>query len=290
MLHTAYFFMDHRLLPTAHFFNDYLIPITAHFSLNCRMNLFFRESGQGRPMVILHGLFGSSDNWFTLAKTFSQHFKVYLVDQRNHGQSPHSEQFNYKLLSEDLEFFLRSNAITEPIIIGHSMGGKAAMNLAVKRPDLIKELIVVDIVPKPYPIHHDHILDGLNAIHLEKLSSRTEADQILSEFIKEGDVRQFLLKNLSRKPDGGFEWKINLKAIGNHIAEMGEGMQYSGKFEKPALFIKGTRSNYYSDGDEESIKAIFSKAMFATLDTGHWVQAEKPVEFANTVMHFLSKR
>lgn len=253
------------------------------------MNLFFRESGQGRPMVILHGLFGSSDNWFTLAKTFSQQFKVYLVDQRNHGQSPHSEEFNYKLLAEDLENFLISNTIAEPVIIGHSMGGKAAMNLAVKRPDLIKDLIVVDIVPKPYPIHHDHILEGLNAIHLEKLSSRTEADQILSEFVKETDVRQFLLKNLSRKSDGGFEWKINLKAIGNHIEEIGEGMQYAGKFGKPSLFIKGARSDYYSDGDEKSIRTIFSVATFITLDTGHWVQAEKPVEFANAVMQFLNK-
>ena len=253
------------------------------------MNLFFRESGQGRPMVILHGLFGSSDNWFTLAKTFSQQFKVYLVDQRNHGQSPHSEEFNYKLLAEDLEDFLISNTIAEPIIIGHSMGGKAAMNLAVKRPDLINQLIVVDIVPKPYPIHHDHILDGLNAIHLEKLTSRTEADQILSEFVKETDVRQFLLKNLSRKSDGGFEWKINLKAIGNHIEELGDGMQYTGKFEKPSLFIKGAKSNYFTDGDENSIKAIFSNATFVTLDTGHWVQAEKPLEFANAVIQFLNK-
>lgn len=253
------------------------------------MNLFFRESGQGRPMVILHGLFGSSDNWFTLAKTFSQQFKVYLVDQRNHGQSPHSEEFNYKLLAEDLEDFLISNTIAEPIIIGHSMGGKAAMNLAVKRPDLINQLIVVDIVPKPYPIHHDHILDGMNAIHLEKLSSRTDADQILSEFVKETEVRQFLLKNLSRKSDGGFEWKINLKAIGNHIEELGDGMQYTGKFEKPSLFIKGAKSNYFTDGDENSIKAIFSNATFVTLDTGHWVQAEKPLEFANAVIQFLNK-
>ena len=252
------------------------------------MNLFFRESGQGRPMVILHGLFGSSDNWYSLAKTFSQHYKVYLVDHRNHGQSPHSDEFNYKLLAEDLEDFLISHAVVEPIVIGHSMGGKTAMNLAVKKPGIIAELIVVDIVPKSYPVHHDHILDGLNAIHLENLSSRTEADQILSGFVPEVDVRQFLLKNLSRKSEGGFEWKINLKAIDNHIEEMGEGMQYSGKFEKPALFIKGAMSNYYSTGDEELIKSIFPKAKFSTLDTGHWVQAQKPVEFANTVLNFLT--
>ena len=252
------------------------------------MNLFFRESGQGAPLVILHGLFGSSDNWFTLAKTFSRHYKVYLVDQRNHGQSPHTEDFDYRLLTEDIENFLSSNSIVDPIVIGHSMGGKTAMNLAVKRPDLISKLIVVDIVPKSYPVHHDHILDGLEAIDLNKLSSRMEADQILSKFIPESEVRQFLLKNLSRKTEGGFEWKINLKAIENHIEEIGDGMQYAGKFEKPTLFIKGAKSNYYSVGDEELIKSIFPKTTFSTLDTGHWVQAEKPQEFAQTVLSFLN--
>jgi esterase len=254
------------------------------------MNLFFRESGQGKPLVILHGLFGSSDNWFTLAKTFSLQYQVFLVDQRNHGQSPHSDEFNYKLLAEDLEEFLLQHSIIKSIIIGHSMGGKTAMNLAVKRPDLIDKLIVVDIVPKSYPVHHDHILEGLDSIDLSKLTSRVEADQILSKFIEEPDVRQFLLKNLTRKTDGGFEWKINLKAIDDHIEEIGEGMQYKGKFENPTLFVKGAKSNYYAAGDEELVKSIFPKTAFSTLDTGHWVQAEKPVEFANTVMEFLSKK
>ena len=253
------------------------------------MNLFFRESGEGRPLVILHGLFGSSDNWFTLAKTFSQHYKVYLIDQRNHGQSPHSDQFNYKILAQDLEDFLLQHAIVKPAVIGHSMGGKVAMNLAVKKPDTMDRLIVVDIVPKPYPVHHDHILEGLDAVNLNTLTSRTQADQVLSEFIPEADVRQFLLKNLTRKTAGGFEWRINLRAIDHHIEEIGEGMQYPGKFEKPTLFIKGSKSNYYSAGDEELIKTIFPKSIFATMDASHWVQAERPVEFASTVMEFLNE-
>lgn len=252
------------------------------------MNLFFREAGRGQPLIILHGLFGSSDNWFTLAKAFSEHYKVYLIDQRNHGQSPHTDDFNYKLLTEDLEEFLSSHSIVDPIVMGHSMGGKTAMNLAVKRPELISQLVVVDIVPKSYPVHHDHILEGMDAIELEKISSRIEADQILSEHIPEPEVRQFLLKNLSRKSSGGFEWKINLKAIDQHIGEIGEGMQYPGKFEKPTLFIKGARSNYYAPGDETMIKSIFPQAIFTTLDTGHWVQAEKPIEFANEVLQFLA--
>ncbi len=254
------------------------------------MNLFFRVSGQGTPLVILHGLFGSSDNWFTLAKTFSEHYKVYLVDQRNHGQSPHTEDFNYRLLTEDIENFLLANSIVNPIVIGHSMGGKVAMNLAVKRPDVIAKLVVVDIVPKTYPVHHDHILDGLEAIDLTKLASRTEADQILSKSVSESDVRQFLLKNLTRNTNGGFDWKINIRSIDHHIDEIGEGMQYHGKFDKPALFIKGSKSTYYADGDEELIKSIFTNSSFVTLETGHWVQAEKPIEFANTVMEFLTHK
>jgi esterase len=264
--------------------------LAAYYFLSCCMNLFFRESGEGKPLVILHGLFGSSDNWYTLAKTFSQQYKVYLVDQRNHGQSPHSDEFNYKLLAEDLEEFLVSHAVADPIVIGHSMGGKTAMNLAVKRPDMIDTLIVVDIVPKSYPVHHDHILDGLNAVDLKKLASRTEADQILSKFIPEIDVRQFLLKNLSRSSAGGFEWKINLAAIDTHLEEIGAGMQYPGQFEKPTLFIKGARSNYYSEGDEALISSIFPNVKFSVLDTGHWVQAEKPVEFSNAVIQFLANK
>jgi pimeloyl-ACP methyl ester carboxylesterase len=252
------------------------------------MNLFFRKSGEGKPMVILHGLFGSSDNWFSLAKVFSEFYTVYVVDQRNHGQSPHSSEFNYRLLTEDLEEFLNQHSIPKPIVIGHSMGGKTAMNLAVKNPALIDKLIVVDIAPKAYPVHHDHILEGLAAISLDRISSRNEADRILSEHVEELDVRQFLLKNLTRNEKGKFEWKINLLAIENHIEEIGEGMQYKGEFNKQALFIKGARSNYFKPDDEEVILKLFPLSTITTLDTGHWVQAEKPTEFVQTVLTFLN--
>ena len=174
-----------------------------------------------------------------------------------------------------------------PVVIGHSMGGKTAMNLAVKSPALIDKLIVVDIAPKSYPVHHDHILEGLTAIKLNQISSRNEADRILSEHVEELDVRQFLLKNLTRNDEGKFEWKINLSAIENHIEEIGEGMQYSGEFKKQTLFIKGARSNYFKPGDEELILKLFPSAIIETLDTGHWVQAEKPQEFVQTVLKFL---
>src|SRR5436190_21660078 len=147
------------------------------------MQLFYRQSGQGEPLIILHGLFGSSDNWYTLAKVFAQHYTVYTVDQRNHGQSRHSDQFDYNLLTEDLKGFIEEQSIDRPIVLGHSMGGKAAMNLAVKYPDRLRNLIVVDIVPKQYPVHHDAILDGLKAIPLAALASRADADKALSEFV-----------------------------------------------------------------------------------------------------------
>jgi pimeloyl-ACP methyl ester carboxylesterase len=253
------------------------------------MKLFYRTSGHGHPLIILHGLFGSSDNWYTLAKTFSQHYTVYLLDQRNHGQSPHSAEMNYEVLAEDIHDFIQEHKLSAPHIIGHSMGGKAAMNFAVKYPEKLGKLVVVDIVPKAYPVHHDAILDGLHAIPLATLRSRAEGDSLLVPFVPEMDVRQFLLKNLGRDAEGRFQWKINLPAIDNNIEAMGAGMIFSGKHDGPVLFIRGEKSNYYAPGDEERIKAIFPNAELVTMDTGHWVQAEKPDEFARVVLDYLNR-
>jgi esterase len=251
------------------------------------MKLFYRQSGEGEPLLILHGLFGSSDNWYTLAKTFAEHFTVYLIDQRNHGQSPHSDEFNYKLLTEDLFEFVNDHKLERVNIIGHSMGGKAAMNFAVKYPERVKKLIVVDIVPKGYPVHHDNILEGLLSIDLSNVSSRTEADELLSKYVPGLDERQFLLKNLYRSSDGGFAWRSNLNAIDNHIEEIGEGMQYEGQYTGVTLFMVGARSQYFKTGDETLMKEIFPAFKLVTLDSGHWVQAEKPKEFAETAIPFL---
>ncbi len=253
------------------------------------MKLFYRQSGQGPPLVILHGLFGSSDNWYSLAKVFADRFTVFVVDQRNHGQSPHSDDFDYKLLTEDLRYFTLEHETQQVVILGHSMGGKVAMNFAVRHPEHVRKLIVVDIVPKRYPVHHDAILEGLKAVPLNGISSRAEADQILSAFVPEPGVRQFLLKSLVRKDQGGFEWRINIDAIERNIEAMGAGMLFPGTYDGSALFIKGGRSDYYEKGDEELIKTIFPRAEFSIMETGHWVQAEKPEEFSKLVLNYLAR-
>lgn len=252
------------------------------------MKLFFRELGQGQPFIILHGLMGSSDNWLTQAKMLSNEYKLYLVDQRNHGQSPHSNDFDYKILANDLRDFIQDNAIQNPIVLGHSMGGKAAMNFAIANPTLLDRLIVVDIAPKPYPVHHDSIVEGLKAIPIDTLQTRNQADEILSQYVPEPDVRQFLLKNLSRKLEGGFSWKINLPVIDKNLELISADIQFPGTYSGQSLFIRGASSRYVKDEDRTRIKDLFPNSTLVTMDTGHWVQAEKPQEFVEIVKNFLA--
>lgn len=259
------------------------------FKSNLHMNLFFREMGEGQPLIILHGLFGSSDNWLTIGKTLSESYKVYLLDQRNHGQSPHSDEFNYSAMALDLENFISDHKIDNPIIIGHSMGGKTAMQYAVNNPHGWMKLIVVDIAPKPYPVHHDSILKGLQSLDLANLSSRNEADKLLSKYVPEIGVRQFLLKNLSRDSDG-FTWKINLPVISQNIEIIGEGLNGRLEETKPVLFINGAKSNYIKSSDIDLIESSFPGAVVDTIENaGHWVHAERTEEFMNILNAFLVK-
>jgi esterase len=253
------------------------------------MKLFFRTYGDGQPFIILHGLFGSSDNWLPQAKVLSAKYKVILIDQRNHGQSPHDNAFDYNVMVNDLLEFIEDYQIADPIILGHSMGGKTAMNFALKHPDKLQKLIVVDIAPRAYDLEHYIIVDGLKAIPINSITSRVEADKALSNYVHEGDTRQFLLKNLQRKAEGGFSWKINLPVISEKLSNVGVDLQISGVFDKPTLFVRGSRSSYIRDDDRKRIKEIFLKSALVTLDTGHWVQAEKPQEFVEVVMQWLTK-
>lgn len=252
------------------------------------MKLHFREMGEGAPLIILHGLFGSSDNWLSIGKELSSDYKVYLIDQRNHGDSPHSSSFTYTDMAADLEEFIAEHGIKDPVIMGHSMGGKTAMKFALSYPDKLQKLIVVDIAPRHYPVHHDVILQGLKAIDVDKLKTRREADTTLAEYVPELGVRQFLLKNLGRNTEGGYEWKINLPVINDQIENVGEGLQEGEQFEKPTLFINGAASGYIKDADKPMIKQIFPQSEVQTIEgAGHWVHAEKPEEFVEKVRDFL---
>ena len=252
------------------------------------MKLFYRELGKGQPIVILHGIFGSSDNWLTQARMLSSHYHVFSIDLRNHGQSPHHHEFDYTVMTGDLQEFIDSHHLKDPIVLGHSMGGKVAMNFALAHPEKLSRLIVVDISPRAYNLEHYVILDGLKAIPIQTIASRNEADEVLAGFVPEQEVRQFLLKNLQRKSEGGFTWKLNLPVIDKNLSNIGLDLRYTGKFEKPTLFIRGTKSKYVRDEDMTRVKEIFPLADLISLDTGHWVQAEKPKEFVDVVMQWLT--
>lgn len=253
------------------------------------MKLNYKELGDGgKPLIILHGLFGSSDNWMTIGRKLSEKFHVYLVDQRNHGDSPHDDVHNYEVMAEDLEEFIESNNIENPHIIGHSMGGKTAMYFAVQHPDLYDNLVVVDIAPKAYPVHHDSILEGLCSLKLDELESRGDADKKLSEYVPEKGVRQFLLKNLTRNDKKEFEWKINLPILEKNIEVVGKGLEKRLTTEKDTLFIGGKNSNYIKSEDHIAINNFFPNARIKMVEgAGHWIHAEKPEEFLSLIEDFL---
>lgn len=258
------------------------------------MELFFREykpaeqHSSAQTIVILHGLFGSSDNWLTQARLLSQlGYNVYTVDLPNHGLSPHTDTFDYPTMVDAFYVFATEKGLHDFVLIGHSMGGKTAMNVVMKYPELVSKLIVVDIAPRYYDLEHYVIVDGLNAIDVDTVTSRQEADDKLSAYVAEADVRQFLLKNLQRKPEGGFSWKINLPLISSQLKNIGVPVATTNPFDKPTLFIRGRRSAYVRDEDWIETKLIFPNASLETLETGHWVQAEKPQEFVELVDRWL---
>lgn len=254
------------------------------------MQLYHKKLGEGQPIVILHGLFGSSDNWLSIGKKLAEEYQVFLVDQRNHGRSPWNEEWNYDVMSDDLHEFILSEQIEKPIIIGHSMGGKTAMNYAVRYPDNLEKLVVVDISPRSYPIHHDYILKALLSIDLEELKGRKDADIALESFIADTPTRQFLLKNLYRDDKKKFAWRINLNLINDKIAEVGEALSvdFSGVLKVPTLFIKGEKSNYIQAKDEQLIQSFFPQATIDSIpNAGHWVHAEASQAFLEAILSFL---
>lgn len=251
------------------------------------MKLNFKKSGQGAPLIILHGLFGSADNWLSIAKELEADFTVYLLDLRNHGDSPHSEEWNYEAMAKDIADFMSSQELESAYLMGHSMGGKTAMNFALAYPEKIKKLIVADIAPRYYPPHHQSILEGLNAIDMDKLKSRKEAEETLAAYISEKGIRQFLLKSLGRNEHQKFIWKINLPVITKKIENIGAALESDQSFDKPTLFMRGAHSDYIQDKDKGDLEKYFPEYKLITIkNAGHWLHAEQPEAVAQTIKAF----
>jgi pimeloyl-ACP methyl ester carboxylesterase len=251
------------------------------------MKLYYKKMGEGCPVFILHGLFGSSDNWFAIAKMLANHYTVYLPDQRNHGRSPHSSEWNYTAMASDIKNLAAEEGLKEIWVLGHSMGGKVAMELATKYPDWLRKIMVLDIGPKEYPVRHRYIIDGLKSIDLNSISKRSEADAQLSNYIDSFHVRQFLLKNLERNNNGDFRWKINLPVIDAKIEEAGKPQIPENPVENEILFVRGSNSNYILDSDEKQILEFFPNATFETIpNVGHWMHAEQPEAVMQSVKRF----
>lgn len=255
------------------------------------MDLNHKILGEKQPaLMIIHGLFGSLDNWMTLARKMSEERQVVLVDQRNHGNSPHADEHTYEAMSADLDLLIEKLGLEKVDILGHSMGGKTAMQYVVNHPDKVRKLIVVDIAPVDYPVRHDGIIEALQEVPIDQLESRQEAEDILSKRIKDFGTRQFLLKNLNRKKEGGFEWKINLPVLCDNIEGIGKGLSEESKWEGTTLFIRGEKSDYILDEHREKIDKHFPGAKVLTVHgAGHWVHAEKPEELLQAVNFFLKQ-
>ncbi len=253
------------------------------------MQLHANVLGEGKPFIILHGFLGMGDNWKTLGQQFSEAgYEVHLVDQRNHGRSFHSDDFNYEILVEDLKVYLDDKSLTDIVLLGHSMGGKTAMQFAVTYPEMIDKLLVADISPRFYPIHHDAILDGLNSLDLSIIKSRGEADKQLAAYVSEFGTRQFLLKNLYWKEKGQLALRMNLSALKAHVEEIGEALELHKTFSGNTLFLRGDKSEYIGNDDERIIKNHFPNSKIVTVtNAGHWLHAENPEDFYKAVMAFV---
>ena len=256
------------------------------------MKLNYKKIGEsGQAIVILHGVFGSLDNWATVSKAIADAgYVVYLVDQRNHGRSPHSDEFTYEAMAADLAEFIEDHKLEKPILVGHSMGGKTVMQYAETYPGTYDKLVIVDIGPKAYPPHHQQLIEGLNALPLSEIEDRQQADTLFSTYEPNVGVRQFLLKNLYRTDAGTFAWRFNLPVLTELQANVGTEIPRLRQITEPTLFIRGALSRYLRDEDWEDILAMFPKAELVTIPkSGHWVHAEQPKAFVEALTNFLEK-
>ncbi len=247
--------------------------------------------GQGRPLLILHGFLGMSDNWKTLGNQFAKDgFEVHLIDQRNHGKSFHSVDFDYTFLAKDVEHYLDHYSLGSAIILGHSMGGKTAMQFACDHPHRVTKLLVADIAPKEYPPHHQHILDALALLNFNEITSRAQADQELAKHLPEFGIRQFLLKNLYWIEKEKLGLRFNLDVLKNSMDAIGENIGSIQSYTGSTLFLRGDKSEYILQNDYPQITKHFPKASIeSVVNAGHWLHAENPKDFYLKAIDFLNR-
>ena len=253
------------------------------------MLLHSRIEGEGKPMVIIHGFLGMSDNWKTLGTQFANEgYQVHALDLRNHGKSFHTDDFSYDVMVTDVMQYCTHHQLKDIIIVGHSMGGKVAMLLATTYPELVSKLIVADIGPKYYAPHHQTILAALNAVDFSKKPSRAEVEEIVSGYIKDFGTRQFLLKNLYWVSPEQLAFRFNLKVFNEKIETVGTALPFENTFSKDTLFLRGDKSDYILDSDFETICHHFPSASIKTIkNAGHWLHAENPKDFFSLVLDFI---
>ena len=239
-------------------------------------------------LFILHGLFGMLDNWHRIAKKLSEYCNVYAIDLRNHGKSPHVDEMSLELMSDDIRHLVDSLQLEQVIILGHSMGGKVAMAFANHYPELVEKLIVVDIAPREYKAGHDRYFEAFKELDFSSFQSRSEADAALAERESNAGIRQFLLKNLDRNQEGGYRLKLNIQSIDRFYPDLLQALDFHWIISTPALFIRGSESQYISDADYHALTETFTDASLVTIDgAGHWVHADRPEEFTEIVLEFI---
>lgn len=253
------------------------------------MLLNYRIYGEGEPVVILHGLFGTLENWNTQSRILSEKYRVVAVDLRNHGMSPHSDDFDYDVMVDDLCQLYDHLGLVSASCIGHSMGGKTAMNLALSHPEMVKRLMVVDIAPRAYRPGHQAIFEALLRLDLSAHSSRTSVSEALTLAVPDVAIRNFLLKNLVRDEVGRWRWKMNLAGIYRNYQKLNSAITSTRQYTGKTVFVRGGRSNYIRDEDMEEVRSLFPEAELLTVErAGHWVHAEAPEEFSVLVRDFLA--
>ncbi len=251
--------------------------------------LYSRIEGKGKPLLILHGYLGMSDNWKTLSGKFAEAgFQVHALDLRNHGRSFHSEEFSHELMMQDILQYCKFHNLKKISLIGHSMGGKLAMFLAVTHPDLIDKLIIADISVREYSPHHQDILEALNSVDFSIHTDRKQVEQVIAQYVPDFGTCQFLLKNVYRITPNQLGFRMNLKSLTENYNNMGIEIPKSSKYDKSVLFLRGEKSNYIRERDEQDILNIFPKAEIKTVSkAGHWLHAENPEEFLKYALDYL---